>query len=283
MKALLALLLLVTSLSLLAQRSPDPQNLRLKSLIHWSDVLPKGHGVRVAIIDSGIIQGFPAQVLAGWNFSDESSDVTDLESHGTGSASVIWSLVSEVQMIPLKVTHGGSARVESLNSAIVHAIESGVEIINLSIGFGRANIAEIKSRVSIEEFNRTLFIAAAGNQGEYIASPLAENVLIVGATLLDPPIRYTTYSGWGPGVEIAAPAGGSVNDGISVIESADPLTYRFFNGTSAAAPVVTAAAVMMKEKNPRLNGRELKEALLQAASSEMGLEGKVSKKKFLRL
>jgi subtilisin family serine protease len=213
---------------------------------------------------------------------DASQDVSDREEHGTGSASVIWTMASAVTILPLKVTKNGVATHAHINAAVVYAIKSGAEIINLSIGFEIKNLEAIKKLVTTEEFDRTLFVTAAGNQGRYIAQTISENTLIVGATPLDLPIRAATYSDWGPGVEIAAPAGSS-DDGITVFRSFRPLAYRRFNGTSAAAPVVTGAAVLMKQMNPNLNGKELKQAILESAVVEPGLEGRVGNSKFLSL
>lgn len=268
--------------SAIAQSNIDPQNARLKNLISWHKNLPTGQGVRVAIIDSGLVQDFPGNILSGWNFIDSSNDVADTEGHGTGSASVVINLARDVEIIPLKVTQDGVSNDNILISAVVYAIKSGAEIINLSISFETKHFLEVKKNVTDEEFARTLFVIAAGNRKQFIPEKLGNNALIVGATPLNLPIELAIYSDWGPGVEIAAPAGG-VDDGITVYKTIRPLTYRLYNGTSAATPVVSAAAAILKEKYPRLSGKEIKEILLSTAKSKSSLGNRVKNNKFLSL
>lgn len=283
-KAILKVLCLTSILMncAFAQSSIDPQNTRLKSLISWDKNLPTGKDVRMAVIDSGLIQDFPADVILGWNFVDSSNDVLDAEGHGTGSASVIVGLAPDVEIMPLKVTRDGVSNDNILIAAVVYAIKNGAEIINLSISFETKHFLEVKKNVTDEEFSRTLFVIAAGNRKQFIPEKLGENALIVGAALLDPPVQLAIYSDWGPGVEIAAPAGG-IDDGITVYRTINPLTYRLYNGTSSAAPVVSGAAAIFKEKYPRLSGKELKKLILTKAKSKSGLAGRVQKNKFLSL
>jgi len=89
--------------------------------------------------------------------------------------------------------------------------------------------------------------------------------LIVGATELNSS-RIASYSVWGRGVEIAAPSG-EIGDGIWTYRAFPENQRRTFNGTSAAAPVVSGAAALLKAQYPELSAAELKKALLQTSCS----------------
>ena len=236
----------------------------------------------MAVIDSGLVQDFPANIISGWNFVDSSNDVLDTEGHGTGSTSVIVGLAGDIEIIPLKVTTNGISSDRIIVDAVVYAIKTGAEIINLSMSFETKHLLEVKKNVTDEEFSRTLFVIAAGNRQQFIPEKLGENAIIVGATPLDPPIQLAVYSDWGPGVEIAAPAGG-IDDGITVYKTIRPLSYRLYNGTSAATPVVSGAAAIFKQMYPGLNANELKRLILAKAKSKIGLGGRVQNNKFLNL
>lgn len=280
MKFFLAIVIL--SLGPFAKARIDPANIQLKTLIGWSSALPTGSQVKVAVIDSGIIPNFPGDLSLGWNFVQNTPDFTDKDGHGTATASVILSLAKDASVIPLKVADLGVAQQSHIVEAIVYAIKNQVEIINISIGFSGSVFAEVQKKVSAQEFGRTLFVLAAGNRNQQINGSLGDNMILVGATLLSYPISLTSYSNWGSGVEIAAPAG-EVGDGITVMRSVNPIQYRYYNGTSAAAPVVSAAAVILKQRYPNSDSKKLKELLLNSSTEEVGLNHKVLNNRFLNL
>ncbi|MNT28349.1 Subtilisin DY [compost metagenome] len=90
------------------------------------------------------------------------------------------------------------------------------------------------------------------------------------------------YSEWGPGVEIAAPAGG-INDGIWTYRAYPENQRRTFNGTSAAAPVVAGAAALLKSQYPELTATEIKQALLETSCSLPTLKNIIENSRMLNV
>lgn len=120
----------------------------------------------------------------------------------------------------------------------------------------------------------TLFVFAAGNSGsdndKYPTSPTnvnADNVISVAATLNRDSLAPFSCFGKET-VDIAAP-------GV-IIESAIPGNERLrVSGTSQAAPYIASVALRVKEANPSLTPKQVKEILLGTVDVKSFLTGKV--------
>ncbi|TDJ56054.1 MAG: hypothetical protein E2O40_04975, partial [Planctomycetota bacterium] len=101
-----------------------------------------GQGVVVAVLDTGIDGTHPllADVIApgGYNFINDSADTSDPidgVGHGTFVASLIHLTAPDATLLPVVVLDSeGRGDLWDLTVGIVHAIDRGVEVINLSLG-----------------------------------------------------------------------------------------------------------------------------------------------------
>ena len=259
----------------------DLENIRLKTLINWSQELlvEATNPVTVAIIDTGIqadASFFAGKLLPGMNFLEPGMPVVDDEGHGTACAGIILELSSKKTLIlPLRVAgRSGISTNEIFEEALVYAINEGAEIINISMSLSEEVLNRILKRVGLIRFNQTLIVAAAGNTGEKFYDILQDwdNVIVVGALNLTLPIEKTKYSNFGERVDLMAPAGNS-HDGITTVAIGGSDRLRLFNGTSAAAPVVAGVAALVKETWPLLTAVELKKLLLDRSCSSPALAG----------
>lgn len=133
------------------------------------------------------------------------------------------------------------------------------ELNEVTKHFMDALISEGKKMVAAAP--NTLFVFAAGNSGSnndlYPTSPTnvdADNVISVAATMGRDGLA--TFSCYGENtVDIAAP-------GV-IIESAIPGNERLrVSGTSQAAPYIASVALRIKESNPALTPKQIKEILM---------------------
>jgi serine protease len=174
------------------------------------------------------------------------------------------------------------------------------DIINLSIGlFGPCPVS-MQSAINDAVAAGAIVVAAAGNarvDTQHFAPGGCQNVISVAAN--DARGVLTPYSNFGPNVTIMAPGGDMSRDddkdgrpdGILSTKfsrnCSDPATpgstvsqcyYAFENGTSMAAPHVSAALALLKAKFPSAVPSELKTRLLAATipRTNMQCSGKCS-------
>jgi serine protease len=174
------------------------------------------------------------------------------------------------------------------------------DIINLSIGlFGPCPVS-MQSAINDAVAAGAIVVAAAGNarvDTQHFAPGGCQNVISVAAN--DARGVLTPYSNFGPNVTIMAPGGDMSRDddkdgrpdGILSTKfsrnCSDPATpgstvsqcyYAFENGTSMAAPHVSAALALLKAKFPSAVPSELRTRLLAATipRTNMQCSGKCS-------
>lgn len=172
----------------------------------------------------------------------------------------------------------------SLFGAIKNLADKNVKIINLSYGEEKPNNIGVlflwdffndQFRKTLTHFSNITFIVAAGGQAQDVENVIPANsgdlanVITVTGTDLDD--RRDTFSNFGTKVAIAAP-------GIDVYSPAprgkgnfppDTKEYdRFFTGSSAAAPLVTGVAGLIKAIKPVLTPAEIKTILTKTANTD---------------
>ncbi len=218
--------------------------------------------------------------IQGWNFGDGNSNIIDENGHGTSVASLINSelvgVAPEAKILPLKVINEQKKIDEgSVISALKFVQEyTNSKIINIS--FGKNKISDFFiHRLNELEKSGILIVASAGNNGlncqniqNYPASYNNKilNIISVGASLLEltPPYSLASYSNFGSCVDIIAPAG---EDNLSIATPyfANGLSnYILFNGTSAAAPITSGVAALLRSLNPDLKATEIKNIIIES-------------------
>ena len=168
------------------------------------------------------------------------------------------------------------------------------DIINLSIGLFGPCPASMQAAINDAVAAGAIVVSAAGNarvDTQYFAPGGCQNVISVAAN--DARGQLTPYSNFGANVSIMAPGGDMARDddrdgrpdGIlstkfmkNCTDPANPgaavaqCYYAFENGTSMAAPHVSAALVLLKAKFPSAVPSELKTRLLQATIPRTNLQ-----------
>jgi subtilisin family serine protease len=178
------------------------------------------------------------------------ADVRDLNGHGTRVAEVIARENMGARLLIIRAGSSSGAFSDANEAtAIRYAVDHGARIINLSLGgAGTSPIEQSAVRYAIAR--GVLMVAAAGDdyasRPEYPAALLGANGLAVAAVLRDG--THAPFSNTGPWVSVAA-----IGE----------------EGTSFAAPVVSAAAARVWAANPKLKARQVV-AILQETASGRG-------------
>jgi len=254
-----------------------------------SDINVTGQGVKVAILDTGIDYtraelggcfGDGCRVVGGYDYMNNDDDPMDDQGHGTHVAGIVAAsgdvqgIAPDTTLYAYKVcdydcpTDGIIAALEkALDPDGDPLSDDGVDIINMSLG-GPGGLDDPLT-VAVNELaaEDVLIVISAGNEGSganTIASPgNAERALTVAST--DKNDNIANYSSRGPILsdtyqkpEISAP--GSDISSLAIGEGLISMS-----GTSMAAPHVSGAAALVKQRYPQLTGQEIKSLLVTSA------------------
>ncbi len=146
----------------------------------------------------------------------------------------------------------GYGEEDDVAAAILYAIANGVKVINMS--FGDVSYSYVLRDVIRYAYSQNVvMIASSGNDGitslHYPSS--YDEVISVGNSTIDDYV--SSSSNYGSTLDLVAP-------GSDIITTARNNTYASFNGTSAAAPFVSAAAgLILSQKS--FSNEEIKQIL----------------------
>ena len=221
----------------------------------------------------------------------------------------------DVTIVPVRALGRCGGKLSDINDAIRWAAGSvpardtqgreiwnshPADIINLSIGLFEPCPASMQAAINDATAAGAIVVAAAGNARvdvKYFAPGGCDNVISVAAN--DGRGVLTPYSNYGAKVSIMAPGGDMSRDddkdgrpdGVlstkfakNCIDPAKPGTsvaqcyYSYENGTSMAAPHVSAALALIKAKYPSAVPSDLRAKLMSSsmARTEMQCSGKCS-------
>jgi len=228
------------------------------------------------------INGFIDDVI-GYDFVDQdlinSGDYTtrdgypsDERGHGTSVTGIIASekengigiagIAYNAKVMTLRAFDiTGNGQDDDVAASIIYATLNGVRILNCSFGdVFKSPLVEDAIQFAIA--NNIVVVVSAGNEratfDRYPAN--IEGVISVSATNnLD---RSASFSSYGNFISLAAP-------GVNIVTTNRNASYQSFAGTSASAPIVSAVAALVLEKNPYLRPNEIK-SLLESSSEDIG-------------
>ena len=242
-------------------------------MVNASDIYyQKNHTVKVGILDSGIADHNELNVSVRKNFItgleiDNNLLAYDLFGHGTGISGIIGAKKNDVGIIGIcenvelcsiqVLDTAGEAPLSRIIDGIDWAIENDIDVLNMS--FGTNTNSEILHNAIIRAYNHGIvLVASAGNTSNNTQYPAKyPEVIAVGSVNGNGEI--SSFSANDEFVDIYAPGEGIVTTGIFD-------GYITGEGTSFAAPHITATAAIVKMFDKELNSNNVKSIVKQCAS-----------------
>lgn len=214
-----------------------------------------GNCVRVGIIDSGI-DAQSVRVADGYNFLDDSNDITDNKGHGTKIAQIVSEIVPKAELVALKCTEKDLV---TDNSSIIKAIYQSKDKYNcdvLNISIGMPDSEELKKAIDYVTQKGVIVVSAVGNDGEI--------------SYKKGKIYYP--AGYENTIGVGAVDEQNVVCGYSQKNNSVFITIKSLEGTSFAAAKITGAAAVAKSFDKRITPTLFMEFLKKNAK-DCGIEG----------
>lgn len=233
--------------------------------------------VIVAVVDSGIDSTHPefqGQLLPGFDFTPKvpvPGGDHDGYGHGTHVAGVIGAKANNgigiagiapgCKLLPVRIFDDFGHSSEGISdAAVIWAVDHGAKVINASWGSpmeGEGFKAALQYALSKD----VVFVAAVGNSGHNDPNYPGASEEAIGVAATTDIDTWGSFSTWGDWVDLAAPGQGI----LSTYPLAKGNGYRIMEGTSMAAPFVTAAAALVRSQHPDWNQAQVKEQLYKTA------------------
>ncbi|HEU4796796.1 MAG TPA: S8 family peptidase, partial [Pyrinomonadaceae bacterium] len=252
----------------------------------------------VAVIDSGIDFTHPDLVnnqwtnprpseagdVHGWDYVANSGEIKDEQGHGTAVAGIIAAegdnsagitgVMWRASLMSLRVLNNtGTGDVAAAVEAIDYAATQGAHVINMSWGTTGESLA-LKDAVERAIRRNVVVVCSAGNGGKdltttpyYPASYALKGLITVAGS--DSSDQLGSWSNFGSGVTIAAP-------GTDISTTKMGGGYWNVTGTSAAAPIVSGIAGLLKTVRGTANAQAVSKAITDGARQSVSLQGKVA-------
>ena len=189
-------------------------------------------------------------------------------------------VATDIKLMSLRAVPNGDEADKDIALAIRYAVDNGASVINMSFGKDySAHQEAVYEAMKYAESKGVLLVHAAGNDGE----SLDENAnfptnqysfqkepnqmyLCIGASTNDKKALAAEFSNFSKTqVDVFAP-------GTEIYSTVPQSDYKYEQGTSMAAPMVTGVAAFLKSYFPELSMKEIKDIILASAKSYKGTE-----------
>ncbi len=257
-----------------------------------------GHGVIVAVVDSGVDINHPQlkdQIainplekfngidddnngfiddVNGFDFEQNSGIISDGKGHGTHVSGIIAAahngivlgVAPKAKILPIDFMNDmGNGSISNAILGIEYAVSRGAKVINASWG-GTPCSKALNDTIQGLANSGVIFVVAAGNSGqnidytpEYPAAFGGPTQITVGASTVSDITAY--FSNFGDNsVQLMAP-------GVNILSTFPGNQTEVLSGTSMASPFVAGAAALLMSSYPNLPATKIREAIVRSIDS----------------
>jgi hypothetical protein len=252
-----------------------------------------GHGVTVAVVDTGVDDTAPdleGAITDGAHLDPITRAIvpgagTDLEGHGTHVAGIvaaradgsgITGVAPDARLLPIDVFTTPDVGGLEIARAVRYAVAHGARVVNLSLGSADIEItaddvAPLCAAVADATAAGTVVVAAAGNDGDGLnlreAPASCPDAIAVAA--VGPDLRPPSWSSYDGAVAVAAP-GADVYSTVPAFFSR--LGWASMSGTSMATPFVSGVAALLLAQHPDWTPAQVR-ARIEGTATDVGPAG----------
>ncbi len=222
----------------------------------------------------------------GFNFVESNTKIADDVGHGThvsgliaanaNSLGVVGVGPSQIKIMPIKVINNqtqdfvqnGRMITDVFADGIRYAVQNGADVINISLGWPKL-VETPKIRIAITKAieSGVAIVAAAGNNGKDVPTFPCSYVGVICVGAMDNQGKITEYSNFGGKVDLVAPGENIISTYPGNLESRSLgiQGYEVKQGSSQAAPLVSAIVATLKLVYPGISLDEIMARLYQTA------------------
>ncbi|MDY6835241.1 MAG: S8 family serine peptidase [Chloroflexota bacterium] len=240
-----------------------PQSVEADSA--W-DIEKGDNDILIAIVDTGVDsqhEDIENYIDIGYDFVNDDDDPQDDHGHGTHCAGIAAASMdngkgiaglAQVRVMAEKVlSRTGSGATSAVAAGIVHAVDSGADIISMSLG-GTFGSQTLQNACDYAWNEGTLVVAAAGNDGRNIKIYPGSYDSVVRVGSIGQSETRSGFSNWGNDMELMAP-------GELILSTIPGNRYNSWSGTSMATPHVAGVAALVWSHNSSLTNQQLRDRL----------------------
>jgi len=239
----------------------------------WETFNTKGAGVKVCVMDTGILgshEDFTTNKLSGYS-GREAVTPWDRDGNGHGTHvsgtiaaadndSGVVGVAPEAEIYTVRIfDNRGNFYGSDVVAAAEACRDAGAQIISMSLG--GASYQGDEKRIFDTLYDQGIFsIAAAGNDGDDDYSFPASYARVMSVAAVNSNRNHASFSQYNDRVDIAAP-------GVNVRSCWNNGRYSSISGTSMATPHVSGVAALLKSHKPNATPQELFNAMINTAEN----------------
>lgn len=266
---------------------PIPWNISMvKAPAAWARGID-GHGVKVAVLDTGIASHPDLIISGGVSFVPGVASFNDGHSHGTHCAGIVAArnntvgvvgVAPKASLYAVKVlSDAGSGSTSWILAGMAWARQNGMNIVSMSLGSESCQSVAYTNAISQLHAAGVTVICAAGNGfqnpnfpcvGSPGNSPGAIAVAAVDSNGVAAPFSSRGTHCCPPGANPVTIAGPGVTVKSTVLNN----NYGNKSGTSMACPHIAGAAALIKQRFPTFTPAQIRSKLV-GTCSDLGVPG----------
>jgi subtilisin family serine protease len=230
----------------------------------------------------------------GWNFVNNSKDMTTLGTHGTMVAGIIGSESNNstgitginwyIRLMPIITCDDNGCNDEAIKKAIRYAVDNGADIINLSLGGDVFNYSDNYNEVIKYAFDKNILVVVAAGNGDLEGgigrnlditkvSPVCNDGsqnMILGIGAVDANNQLSSWSNYGGCADVYAPGEDIVSTAVPAYSTLNGF-YDSADGTSFSTPIVSGIAALIKAKYPEIKNTAVRDRIINNSDYQNGL------------